>query len=195
MKKEKTRQKILEASLKLFSEKGFIGATTKEIAKEAGIAEITLFRHFRTKESLFEEVISKYSFLPALKGLLPEIRQLPYEDALTAIARKFLDTLFLRKDLIRIMQSEIHRYPEQMQKVYNSLIDEVISTLASYFESMQKAGILSEFDADIGSRAFLGMFFSYFNAQEFKMRKKFKGDNREKTIHEYVKIFSFGTKK
>lgn len=195
MKKELTRKKILEASLKLFSEKGFIGATTKEIAKEAGIAEITLFRHFPTKESLFEEVISRYSFLPALRDLLPEIRKLSYEDALATIARKFLDTLLLRKDLIRIMQTEIHRYPEQMQKIYNSLIDEVIRTLASYFEEMQEKGILSEFDTDMGARAFLGMFFSYFNAQEFKMRKKFKGDDREKTIHEFIRIFAEGTKR
>lgn len=195
MKKELTRKKILEASLKLFSEKGFIGATTKEIAKEAGIAEITLFRHFPTKESLFEEVISRYSFLPALRDLLPEIRKLSYEDALATIARKFLDTLLLRKDLIRIMQTEIHRYPEQMQKIYNSLIDEVIRTLASYFEEMQGKGILSEFDTDMGARAFLGMFFSYFNAQEFKMRKKFKGDDREKTIREFIRIFAEGTKR
>lgn len=195
MKKELTRKKILEASLKLFSEKGFIGATTKEIAKEAGIAEITLFRHFPTKESLFEEVISRYSFLPALRDLLPEIRKLSYEDALATIARKFLDTLLLRKDLIRIMQTEIHRYPEQMQKIYNSLIDEVIRTLASYFEEMQGKEILSEFDTDMGARAFLGMFFSYFNAQEFKMRKKFKGDDREKTIREFIRIFAEGTKR
>lgn len=195
MKKELTRKKILEASLKLFSEKGFIGATTKEIAKEACIAEITLFRHFPTKESLFEEVISRYSFLPALRDLLPEIRKLSYEDALATIARKFLDTLLLRKNLIRIMQTEIHRYPEQMQKIYNSLIDEVIRTLASYFEEMQGKEILSEFDTDMGARAFLGMFFSYFNAQEFKMRKKFKGDDREKTIREFIRIFAEGTKR
>lgn len=97
--------------------------------------------------------------------------------------------------MIRIMQSEIHRYPEQMQRVYNSLIDEVIRTLASYFEEMQEKGVLSEFDADMGARAFLGMFFSYFNAQEFKMRRKFKGDDREKTIREFIRVFSKGTKR
>ena len=48
-----TRDKILEAALFLFSKKGYLGATTKEIAKEAGIAELTLFRHFASKEKLF----------------------------------------------------------------------------------------------------------------------------------------------
>ncbi len=195
VRKERTRQAIIEAGLRLFSEKGFNGATTREIAKDAGIAEITLFRHFQTKESLFEEVISRYSFLPALRNLLPEISNLPYEDALMVIAREFLNTLYLRKDLIRIMLTEIHRYPEQMQRVYNSLIDEVIKTLASYFENMQKKGVLNEFDVNMGARAFLGMFFSYFNAQEFKMRKKFRGDDRERTIKEYVRIFAEGTKR
>jgi AcrR family transcriptional regulator len=66
-----TREKILEAVLKLFSMKGYLGATTTEIAEKAGIAELTLFRHFTSKDKLFEEVMSVYSFLPALKGLLP----------------------------------------------------------------------------------------------------------------------------
>jgi AcrR family transcriptional regulator len=190
-----TRQRIIETGLRLFSKKGFLGATTREIARESGVAEITLFRHFPTKQALFEEVISRYSFLPALRDLLPEISDMPYEKGLAAIARKFLETLSLRKDMIRIMMSEIHRYPEQMQRVYNSLIDEVIKTLASYFEEMQRKRILSRFDAEMGARAFLGMFFSYFNAQEFKMRRKFTGDDTERTIKEYIRIFSKGTKR
>ncbi len=195
MGKETTRERILEEGLRLFSKKGFLGATTKEIAREAGVAEITLFRHFRTKEALFEEIVSRYSFLPALQNLLMEIKNMSYEEALTAIARKFLDTLYLRKDLIRIMQSEMHRYPEQMQKVHNQLIDQVIQTLASYFEDLQKKGILGKFNTYAAARAFLGMFYSYFNAQEFKMRKKFKGDDREDTIREFVRIFARGTRK
>ncbi len=63
----KTKDRILKTGLKLFSKKGYLGATTKEIAKTAGIAEITLFRHFSSKERLFEEVINAYSFLPAKK--------------------------------------------------------------------------------------------------------------------------------
>ncbi len=49
-----TRERILETSLRLFSEKGYLGATTKEISAESGVAEVTLFRHFPSKESLFQ---------------------------------------------------------------------------------------------------------------------------------------------
>jgi AcrR family transcriptional regulator len=45
-----TQKKIIDAAIKVFSEKGFEGATTSEIAQEAGVAEGTIFRHFSTKK-------------------------------------------------------------------------------------------------------------------------------------------------
>ena len=48
-----TRDLILEASLEVFSEKGYTAATTLEISKRAGVSEMTLFRQFQTKNNLF----------------------------------------------------------------------------------------------------------------------------------------------
>ena len=190
-----TRDRILETALKLFSKKGYLGATTKEIAKEAGIAEITLFRHFPSKERLFEQVLNSYSFLPVLKGLLPEISKMSSKKALTVIARRFLDTLESRKEMIQIMNSEMRRYPEKIYKIYHGFIDETIRTLASYFHAMHKKGKLRIFDTETGARAFLGMFFSYFNAKEFHMFKKYKDIDTERIIKEFVDIFLRGTLK
>jgi len=190
-----TREKILETSLKLFSTKGFLGATTKEIAREAGVAEITLFRHFPSKENLFEEVLNKYSFLPVLKGLLPEIAAMRYEKALTVIAKKFLDTLDSRKEMIQIMHSEAKRYPEKICSIYQGFIEELIKTLAAYFNDLKKKGIVRTLDAETAARAFLGMFFSFFNAREFHMFKKYKGSDADEIIPEFVSIFARGTLK
>jgi len=148
----KTKDKILESGLKLFSKHGYLGATTKEIAKNAGVAEITLFRYFVSKEKLFEEVINTYSFLPTLRGLLPEIAELSYEEGLRVIAERFLNTLMERKDLLRIMHAEIHRYSVTIHRIYHSIIDEILKTLASYFAEMQKKGILRTFDTKLGAR-------------------------------------------
>ena len=73
------RKKILQAGLLLSSKRGYLGATTKEIARGAGVAELTLFRNFTSKEKLFEKVITTYSFLPELRGLLPEIEDINTE--------------------------------------------------------------------------------------------------------------------
>lgn len=190
---KKTSDKILDAGLKLFSEKGYLGATTKDIARTAGVAELTLFRHFASKERLFEEVLKHHSFLPILRELIPELVDLPYEEALVRIAQKQLQALALRKGLIRIMHSEISRYPEKIREIYHAFIDEMISTLAAYFAGLVKKGLLREFDTALGAGAFFGMFFSYFNSQEFVMHRKTQAIDSDGVVREFVRIFVRGT--
>jgi AcrR family transcriptional regulator len=51
-KKRQTRQAIAEAAMRLFAERGFEAVTVNEIAAAAGVAKVTLFTYFPTKESL-----------------------------------------------------------------------------------------------------------------------------------------------
>ena|ERR1051325_11241283 len=50
--KERTKEQILAAALELFRKNGLDGTTTKQISRQAGIAEGTLFNYFKTKEDL-----------------------------------------------------------------------------------------------------------------------------------------------
>lgn len=190
-----TREKIMDAALVLFSKKGYIGATTREIAGNAGVAEVTLFRHFSSKERLFEEVINTYSFLPALKGLLPTLKNMDYTDALAELAGRFLERLSERKELIRIMHAEIHIYPVKVKEIYHNFIDELFRTLASYFRELQLKKVLRDFSPEIGAGAFLGMFFSYFNSKELLLRKDMAAPDSAAVINEFVNIFTRGTLK
>jgi len=52
-----TEKKIIDAALKLFFERGYVGATTLAIAEESGFSEKTLFRKFKTKQNLFNTTI------------------------------------------------------------------------------------------------------------------------------------------
>lgn len=54
-----TRERIMDAALKEFSEKGYARAKTKDIAERSGLSEMTLFRRFKTKENLFNEVLEE----------------------------------------------------------------------------------------------------------------------------------------
>ena len=73
--KEKTKQAILAAALKLFAEKGFYKTSTRAISRKAGIAEGALFNYFETKEDLalyffereMDEGIGWYESNPRLK--------------------------------------------------------------------------------------------------------------------------------
>src|ERR1700742_3878250 len=59
-----TKKRILAAAELVFSRDGFQGATTREIAREAGVNEVTLFRHFRSRDELLRETILCHSIAP-----------------------------------------------------------------------------------------------------------------------------------
>ena len=52
-----TRERLIEASIDVFSHRGFDGTSLSAIAKEAGVAQPTLNYHFGTKRELYQEVI------------------------------------------------------------------------------------------------------------------------------------------
>ncbi|MFO7596401.1 MAG: TetR/AcrR family transcriptional regulator [Desulfocurvibacter africanus] len=54
------RERILDAALRLFSEKGYYGTNTKEIAKQAGVATGTLYRYFRDKKAVLFGVCMRF---------------------------------------------------------------------------------------------------------------------------------------
>jgi AcrR family transcriptional regulator len=195
MKKNTTKQRLLDATLKLISEKGYLGSTTREIAQEAGVTELTLFRHFGTKEKLFEALLRNHTFLPRLKELLPELDGLSYGDSLRMIANSFLLSLKERKSLVKIMYSEVTTYPEKIKKLYNKFADDLRLTLASYFRGLQKKGLLRSVSPEMAAQLFLGMLFSYFRSEEIMREGGMKKQTMEKNIKEFVDIFMFGTMK
>ena len=54
---EERRLQILAVAVSLFSNRGFRGTTTKEIAQAAGVSEAMVFRHFATKEELYAAIL------------------------------------------------------------------------------------------------------------------------------------------
>jgi len=192
MKKQpETRQRILEAGLEEFSRKGYLGATTREIARRAEVAELTIFRHFGSKEQLFQEVHESFTFLPVLRHMLPELGKLEYRQALAEIARTFLARLSERKDLVRTMHAEMHLYPPAVRDIHHRTIEEIVRTLAGYFRKLQRSKAVRRFDPVSGARAFLGMIFGYFNSIKFLPDPA--AVDHEAIIGEFVEIFVVGT--
>lgn len=194
MKTSNTKEQLLKATLKLISEKGYLGATTREIAQEAGVTELTLFRHFGSKERLFEELLKGHTFLPMLKELLPELDGLSFEEALILIATRFLLSLKERKSMVKIMYSEVTSYPVKIREVYNKFIDEMRTTLALYFESQQNSDIIrNDLSPDMAARVFLWILFSYFRSEEIMRPAGMKKKAMEKDARAIIDIFMHGT--
>lgn len=58
LSQEERRNQIIEVAIAHFANKGFKGATTRAIAKAAGVSEAIIFRHFATKEDLYDAIIT-----------------------------------------------------------------------------------------------------------------------------------------
>src|SRR5260370_37211348 len=54
---DERRLQILQVAVSLFSQRGFRGTTTKEIAQAAGVSEAMVFRHFATKQELYSAIL------------------------------------------------------------------------------------------------------------------------------------------
>src|SRR5215471_9812601 len=87
LKKEQTRQHIADTAFRLFADRGFDQVTVAEIAREAQVAEATVFNYFPSKEDLF------YSRFEAFSARLADaVRDRdPGESALTAFRRALMD--------------------------------------------------------------------------------------------------------
>ena len=93
-----TRQALLDAALAVFAERGFAGATTREIAQRAGLSEGTMYRHFADKQELFHQVV-----FSLVVDIVAELGRLP-DKAGQATLRDNLAHIFT---LIGQMQSKL----------------------------------------------------------------------------------------
>jgi TetR/AcrR family transcriptional regulator len=100
---EERKVLILEAALNVFAQKGFSGARTKEIAKEAGVSETLLFRHFDNKEKLYAEALHHlFAHHPVVEEMEPAMRAGDDREVLYTIARHIMEHVGRDKRIVRL---------------------------------------------------------------------------------------------
>jgi AcrR family transcriptional regulator len=104
------RHRILAAAARIYATAGFRGATTRRIAEEAGVNEVTLFRLFGSKAALLAEAMSAKEFIDPDFGP-PDPTQPPLEQ-ITASLTRVMANLRKHRDLIRQGMAELEERPE-----------------------------------------------------------------------------------
>src|ERR1700746_3008185 len=110
-----TKQRILAAAEVVFSRDGFHGATTREIAREAGVNEVTIFRHFHTREELLRATLEHGC--AALEALVApdELWQGELGARLERYVRDLYTAIRQRESIVRAFISEAHALPESIR--------------------------------------------------------------------------------
>lgn len=115
---EKQRS-ILRASIKLFAEKGFHASSTAEIAREAGVAEGTIFRHYKSKKDILLAVVApvlvKFAapfILKDVRAIFQEAAQKPFAQVVAELYRNRLELIDANEKHIRILLQEAFFHAE-----------------------------------------------------------------------------------
>ena len=158
---EERRLQILAVAVSLFSQKGFRGTTTKEIAQAAGVSEAMVFRHFATKQELYSAILDHKAcasgrFDPAEMAADPIKRKddrAVFESlALGALNHHDHDPEFQRL----LLHSALEKH-ELAQMFFDTIVKHVYECLGSYIRERQRDGAFVEIDPAIVVRCFIGM--------------------------------------
>jgi AcrR family transcriptional regulator len=158
---EERRLQILTVAVRLFSQKGFRGTTTKEIAQAAGVSEAMVFRHFATKEELYAAILDHKAcsgdrFEPeemAADGIERKDDRAVFESlALGALNHHERDPEFQRL----LLHSALEKH-ELAQMFFDKFVRRVYEFLGGYIRERQREGALIEMDPAIVVRSFVGM--------------------------------------
>lgn len=152
------RDRLLHAALRVFEEAGSRGATTRRIAAEAGVNEITLFRHFGSKGALLAEALAASSREPVLTGLPDE----PVDPRAELLAWSRAGYAHLRRHaaVIRTTLGELAEAPDAMRCVADNPA-RVHAELLRYLHRLRERGMADEaWDPDAAANLLMGALFA-----------------------------------
>lgn len=153
MSREERRRQILESALNIFIVKGYNGSTTMDIAMEAGISEVTLFRYFDSKKQIFLEAIEPI-LVRSLKESLIASKDLEPMEKLRYILKERIKFISEHHEVVKLILMESQINPEIAD--FN-FIDQIISLLQ---DSIREADMDLK-DEGISLRLLMGSILSF----------------------------------
>ncbi|MGC7872788.1 TetR family transcriptional regulator [Desulfosporosinus sp. SYSU MS00001] len=157
---EERRQDILEAALKVFSENGYKGATTAEIARQAGVAEGTIFRHFATKKELLTAVLEP-KIVEGLIVLDQEKRESSPEEFFRCFLKNRLELMQENAGLFRLMFAEAQYHSEVREALFHGILGPGIGLIKPWFDKGIAQGVFKPLPLIPTMRSFMGMAMFY----------------------------------
>jgi AcrR family transcriptional regulator len=152
-----TRQVILDAAARVFSQHGFRGSTTRRIAEAASVNEVTVFRYFGSKAALLQEALKGVNASSTANSLPRE----PVNPAaeLTRWCEALVEHLTLRQSVIRKCMGELEERPELAARAADAP-KRATSELCAYFRRLKAKGHTTEsFDAPTAAAMLIGAIF------------------------------------
>ncbi len=166
---EERQKQIISAAAKVFARKGYERATIADIAREAGLAEGSIYNYFKNKSDLLIQ-LPRQMILPGLEQLTGQMLApgedgmiAPPEAALTHISRQVVSTIRQNAGIFRILLSALPSMKQSArQKYLESVVLSATALLEAYFrEQIDRGTFRRDLDPAIAARTYIGMFFPF----------------------------------
>jgi len=163
-----TNEKILEATIEIIKKKGLKAATTRAIATNAGVNEVTIFRNFGNKKGIIKALIEKCSYEPAFSKMLKERVVWDLEQDLYMLAKLYHQIANKNHDLVVIMISLMGtgHFPELQEEIVY-IPRQLKADLHNYFSVMKEKGKIIDTNIEAQVMAFLGANMGLFLTRSF----------------------------
>ncbi len=159
---EDRREQIIDAAMRVFSQKGFSRATNKDIAREAGITPGLIYHYFENKEAVLKAIIETRSPLKLVESLPAQVL-----DQQPAVFLRFLVLQVLgivERDqfvqLLRVFVPETIHNPH-MAQLGAGVLQRVLAFLSSYFTIQMEVGTLRRADPSFAAQTLIGSVMGY----------------------------------
>ena len=186
-----TRQRILAAGAAEFAENGYARATTRSIARRAGVNEVTLFRHFGSKRELLNRIITEVPYRGSLEEALSEgLLGRPPGEALLALGRQWAAAMQPRAVWLRLQFAE-QEHPGPFLRGQSIGLRK---RLADYIRTLQRRGDFHPGpDADLAAEAFFVGIAGHVLAHEVLFAEEADpAASTEAYLRTYVELFLHG---
>ena len=146
-----TETRILQAAEKEFFEKGYAGARTASIAEAAGVTHAMLHYYFRTKDKLFERVVSgKINMLGDIILRAIGDGDLPLEERIRQGVERHFDFISANRDLPKFIVNEVLTRPEHIEIMKQNalyIVNNLLNNLQREIDEYAAKGLCRQIDA------------------------------------------------
>ncbi len=165
------RRVVLEAAARLFSERGFSGTRTGDLSRASGISDAMLFKLFRTKRALYEEMV-RTTLERWGEGVFPREAAEALDDAavLEGVAGAILENARRNPSFVRLLLFSALEGNEFARLFSRARSRKVFGFVSGYIRKRMRQGGFRKADPNLAALGFLGMVFQYVQAFEvFRM--------------------------
>lgn len=189
---------ILDAAVKVFAAKGFDGSRTSEIAKEAEVAEGTIFRYYKTKKDLLMglvvPLVTKFfrpMILKSVEKIVENEDKKSIEEVLNNILNDRVNLINKNLPLIKTVFMEAAYNEEVLKVLQKSIAPKVIPFLNNFTEANIENKNFRDIEPTLITRTLMSLLLGYIILP--KVFPEFFGDeNDEEEIKQIVDIFLYG---